>query len=134
MVSSRFYTKTNQPAYLRRIAGQSLSDIRIVPNPYNIASPGMQYPGEPDKIMFLNIPGHCLIKIYTENGDLINTIAHENGSGDEPWNSITSSRQVVVSGVYIVHFTVTADYVDPVSGALKYAKGETSIQKMIIIR
>jgi hypothetical protein len=36
--------------------------------------------------------------------------------------------------VYIVHFTVTADYVDPVSGALKYAKGETSIQKMIIIR
>jgi hypothetical protein len=134
LVSSRFYTKTNQPAYLRRIAGQSLSDIRIVPNPYNIASPGMQYPGEPDKIMFLNIPGHCLIKIYTENGDLINTIAHENGSGDEPWNSITSSRQVVVSGVYIVHFTVTADYVDPVSGALKYAKGETSIQKMIIIR
>jgi hypothetical protein len=116
------------------MAGQSLSGIRIVPNPYNIAAPGMQYPGEPDKIMFLNIPGHCTIRIYTENGDLINTISHENGSGDEAWNSITSSRQVVVSGVYIVHFTVTADYNDPVTGELKYKQGDTSFQKLIIIR
>jgi hypothetical protein len=134
LLSSRFYTKTNQPAYLRRKAGESLSGMRIVPNPYNIAAADMQYPGEPDKIMFLNIPGHCLIKIYTENGDLINTISHENGSGDETWNSNTTSRQVVVSGVYIVHFTVTADYVDPVTGKLKYANGETAYQKLIIIR
>ena len=134
LLSSRFYTRTNQPAYLRRQAGASLDGIRIVPNPYNIASPGMQYPGEPDKIMFLNIPGHCTIRIYTENGDLVNTINHENGSGDEAWNSITSSRQVVVSGVYIVHFTVTADYADPATGQLKYAKGDTAYQKLIIIR
>ncbi|HTY38741.1 MAG TPA: fibronectin, partial [Bacteroidota bacterium] len=134
LVSSRFYTRTNQPAYLRRQAGQSLSDIRIVPNPYNIAAPGLQYPGEPDKIMFLNIPGHCTIRIYTENGDLINTINHENGSGDEPWRSITSSRQVVVSGVYIVHFTVTQDYTDPVTNTLKYKAGDTAYQKLVIIR
>jgi hypothetical protein len=134
LMSNRFYTRTTQPAYLRRKAGSSLSDIRIVPNPYNIAAPGMQYPGESDKIMFLNIPGHCTIRIYTENGDLINTIQHENGSGDEAWNSITTSRQVVVSGVYIVHFTVTADYSDPDSGQLKYSKGETAYQKLIIIR
>ncbi len=134
LLSSRFYTRTIQPAYLRRQAGDSLSSIRIVPNPYNIASPGMQYPGEPDKIMFLNIPGHCTIRIYTENGDLIQQIDHENGSGDETWNSITSSRQVVVSGVYIVHFTVTADYFDPVSGQLKYRKGQTAVEKMVIIR
>ncbi|MCX6134858.1 MAG: hypothetical protein NTU47_13680 [Ignavibacteriales bacterium] len=134
LLSSRFYTKTNQPAYLRRKAGESLAGIRIVPNPYNIAAPGMQYPGEPDKIMFLNIPGHCTIKIYTENGDLVNTINHENGSGDETWNSITSSRQVVVSGVYIVHFTVTADFLDPVTNELKYKQGDTSYQKLVIIR
>jgi hypothetical protein len=116
------------------MAGQSLSAIRIVPNPYNIAAPGLQFPGEPDKIMFLNIPGHCTIRIYTENGDLINTINHENGSGDETWNSITSSRQVVVSGVYIVHFTVTADYTDPVTNQLKYKAGDTAYQKLVIIR
>ncbi len=137
LMSIRFYTRTNQPAYLRRQAGKSLEDslsIRIVPNPYNIAAPGAQYPGEPDKIMFLNIPGHCLIRIYTENGDLINTISHENGSGDEAWNSITSSRQVVVSGVYIVHFTVTQDYPDPNTGQILYRKGDTAIRKMVIIR
>jgi len=133
LMTSRFYTRTTQPAYLRRQAGSNLSSIRIVPNPYNIAAPGMQYPGEPDKIMFLNIPGHCTIRIYTENGDLINEIHHENGSGDESWNSITSSRQVVVSGIYIVHFTVTQDYTDPATGT-GYKTGDTAYQKMIIIR
>ncbi|MCX6150030.1 MAG: hypothetical protein NTX22_05865 [Ignavibacteriales bacterium] len=134
LLSSRFFTKTNIAAYLRRQAGESLSDIRIVPNPYNIRSSLLQYPGEPDKIMFLNIPGHCTIRIFTENGDLINTIQHENGSGDERWNSNTSSGQVVVSGVYIVHFTVTADFIDPITGELKYRKDETAYQKCIIIR
>ncbi len=134
LLSSKFYTKTNIAAYLRRQAGGSLSDIRIVPNPYNIRSAQLQFPGEPDKIMFLNIPGHCTIRIYTENGNLIKTINHENGSGDETWNSNTSSNQVVVSGVYIVHFTVTQDYTDPNTGQLKYHKGDTAYQKCIIIR
>ena len=134
LLSSRFYTKTNIAAYLRRQAGGSISDIRIVPNPYNIRSAELQYPGEPDKIMFLNIPGHCTINIYTENGNLINTIYHEDGSGDERWNSNTSSGQVVVSGVYVVHFTVTEDYMDPQTGQLKYRNGDTAFQKCIIIR
>jgi hypothetical protein len=134
LLSSRFYTKTNIAAYLRRQAGQSISDIRIVPNPYNIRSAELNYPGEPDKIMFLNIPGHCTINIYTENGNLINTIYHEDGSGDERWNSNTSSGQVVVSGIYIVHFEVTEDYRDPQTGEIKYHKGDTKVEKCIIIR
>jgi hypothetical protein len=134
LLSSRFYTRTNQPAYLRRKAGESMAGIRIVPNPYSIASPGLQYPGEADKIMFLNIPGHCTIRIFTENGDLINTISHENGSGDQAWNSITASRQVVVSGVYVVHFEVTQDQIDQTTGALQFKKGDTGYQKFIVIR
>lgn len=133
LLSSRFYTKTGLPAYLRRQAGENLDAIRIVPNPYNIRSAELQFPGEPDKIMFLNIPGHCTIRIYTENGNLIKTIEHENGSGDESWNSNTISGQVVVSGVYIVHFTVTQDYVDE-TGEMKYRKGDATYQKCIIIR
>ena len=108
--------------------------IRIVPNPYNIRSAQLQFPGEPDKIEFFNIPGHCTIRIYTENGNLIKTISHENGSGDESWNSNTSSDQVVVSGVYIVHFTVTQDYTDPATGQVEYRKGDTAYKKCIIIR
>lgn len=133
--SSKFYTMTNEPAYLRRPAGKSMADIRIVPNPYNIGARDIQYGvSGPDRIMFLNIPAFCTVRIYTERGDLIKTIEHTDGSGDEAWESITSSRQVVVSGVYIAHFEVTKDHCDPVTGELLYKKGEQAVQKFVIIR
>lgn len=132
--SSRFYTRTTEPAFLRRQAGSSLEDIRVVPNPFNIRSRELQYPGEPDKITFLDIPAQCTINIYTERGDLIQTIEHTDGSGDESWKSITSSRQVVVSGVYIAYFEVTEDFHDPESGKLLYKKGDNTLRKFVIIR
>ncbi len=132
--SGRFYTQTTEPAFLRRRAGTSLDAIRVVPNPFNIKAKDLQYTGEPDKIMFLNIPAYCTIRIYTERGDLIKKIEHTDGSGDEAWNSVTSSRQVIVSGVYIAHFEVTEDFYDPDSGELLYSKGETAFRKFIIIR
>ncbi|MDP7465023.1 MAG: Fic/DOC family N-terminal domain-containing protein [Candidatus Marinimicrobia bacterium] len=39
---------------------------------------------------------------------------------DETWNSITSSRQVITSGLYIAHFETP--------------EGENAIQKFIIVR
>jgi hypothetical protein len=127
--SSKFYTMTNEPAFLRRPPGSKLSDIRIVPNPYNIRARSIQFGtlDGADRIMFYNIPPFCTIKIYTERGDLIQTIEHTDGSGDEAWTSITSSRQVVVSGVYIAYFEVTED-----AGAFK--KGDNITKKFIIIR
>jgi len=125
--SGKFYTKTNKAASLKRKAGQTLNDIKIVPNPYNIKNSYYQYIGTPDKIMFLDIPAYCKIRIFTERGDLIKTIIHDDGSGDQEWNSVTSSRQVVVSGVYLVHFEVTQDYNE-------YKKGDTIIKKLLIIR
>ncbi len=132
--SSRFYTRTTEPVYLRRKAGKSLDDIRVVPNPFHSAARDLQYPGEYDKIMFLNIPSQCVIKIFTERGDLVKTINHIDGSGDETWNSISSSRQVVVSGIYIVHFEVTENYYDPLTDELLYEKGDTAIRKFVIVR
>ena len=134
LYSSKYYTRTTEPAFLRRQAGSALDDIRVVPNPYNIRMRDLQYVGEPDKIMFLDIPGNCEIKIYTERGDLVNTIIHDDGSGDQAWNSLTSSRQVVVSGVYIALFKVTKDYNDPNTGELLYKSGDTATRKFIIIR
>jgi hypothetical protein len=134
ITSGRFYTQTTEAAFLQREAGESLKDIRVVPNPYNIKARGLNYPEEYDKIGFLNIPAFCTIKIFTERGDLISTLEHTDGSGDEYWNSITSSRQVVASGLYIAYFEVTQDYVHPVSGKLLYKKGENTFRKFIIIR
>ncbi|MDQ7053709.1 MAG: fibronectin, partial [candidate division KSB1 bacterium] len=119
--SSRFYTMTNEPAYLRRAAGKSLEEIRVVPNPYNIRARDLQFgQSGPDRIMFLNLPPVCTIKIFTERGDLIYTIEHTDGSGDEAWNSVTKYGQVIVSGVYIVVFE-TPD-------------GEKTFRKFVVIR
>jgi hypothetical protein len=105
LVSSKFYTMTNEPAYLRRPASDNLADIRVVPNPYDIRSRNLQFGGDaPDRIAFFGLPPQCTIKIYTERGDLIQTLEHTDGSGDELWDSLTSSRQVIVSGLYIVVF------------------------------
>lgn len=132
--SSRFYTKTTSPAFLKRQAGRSFEDFRVVPNPYHIAASSLQYTEELDKIMFLNIPGQCDINIYTERGDLVKTIRHRDGSGDESWNSVTESRQVVVSGIYLVHVKVTQDIPDPQTGGFLFRKGDAVTRKFVVIR
>lgn len=120
LVSSRFLTRSNSAANLKRPPG-SLDQVRIVPNPFNIAARDFQYGVSAEgRLMFYNIPGECTIRIYTERGDLIKTITHTDGSGDEEWKSITSSRQVVTSGLYIAQ--------------IETPSGESTIQKFMIIR
>ncbi len=106
--SGRYFTQTYDPANLQRKAGDELSQIRIVPNPFNRSAQGaVRFPGttDEDKIAFYNIPGECTIRIYSEIGELIKTIEHTNGSGDEYWYQVTSSNQIIVSGVYIAVIT-----------------------------
>lgn len=121
LVSSKFYTMTNAPAYLRRPAADDLADIRVVPNPYNIRARELQFGSvAPDRIAFFGLPPECTIKIFTERGDLVETLAHTDGSGDELWDSLTSSRQVVVSGLYIA--------------VIETPDGRSAVRKFIIIR
>jgi hypothetical protein len=104
--SSRYYTQTYTPTRLKRQPGESLADVRIVPNPFNIgSSPSVRFPDQTDKLALFNLPGRALIQIYTELGELVDTIEHTDGSGDAFWDHTTSSRQVVVSGVYIAVIT-----------------------------
>jgi hypothetical protein len=121
--SSRYYTQTYNPAVLKRQAGTSMDDIRVVPNPYNVtADPSLGFGSQsPNRLYFFNIPGRCDIKIYSELGELIQTIEHTDGSGDQAWDSLTSSGQIVVSGIYIA----VIDNKDT---------GEKKIVKFVIIR
>ncbi len=130
--SSRVYAQTYDPAFLKRQAGpgldgtvaDNLTQIRIVPNPYVLTSDRDAYRlglGQENTIKFYNIPGYCTIKIYTELGELIKEIEHNDGSGDASWNCVTSSAQIVVSGVYIVV-------------VLDTRTGGKSMQKFVVIR
>lgn len=121
--SSRYYTQTYDPATLKRPAGTSLSQIRVVPNPFSLGADANQlrFPDEPDKIGFFDIPGLCTIKIFTENGELIKTIEHTDDTGDAYWNCTTSSNQIVVTGIYIAVVTDNRT-------------GENHIVKFVIIR
>lgn len=120
--SSRYATQTYTPTRLKRPAGTSLSDVRIVPNPFNIgSSPLVRFPDQTDKLAFFNIPGRCKIAIYTDLGELVDEIEHTDGSGDEFWDHTTSSRQIVSSGLYIAVIT-------------DLDTGERIIKKFVIIR
>jgi len=124
LVSSRYYMQSFDPAFLVRPAGKQISDVRVVPNPFILSSTADRLrfgSAEPDKLAFFNIPGQCTIQIYTETGELIYTIEHTNGSGDEYWKGVTSSNQVVVSGIYLA---VVTDNVT----------GEKEIVKFVVIR
>lgn len=101
--SNRYYSQSYDPARLLRAAGEAMEDIRVVPNPYNPnvdRSLLLDQDGR-DRIAFYEIPGKCTIEIYTEIGELVRTIEHDNGSGDEFWDLRTDFRQRVVSGIYI---------------------------------
>ena len=103
--SSRSLTQSYLPTNLKRPpynAGVgTVNDARIVPNPVNLGSEsGVRFAQE-DRVAFYNIPPECTIKIFTEVGELVHTIEHLNGSGDELWNLTTASRQLLVSGIYI---------------------------------
>lgn len=124
--SGKYLNRTTKAAYLTRPPGASLSDIRVVPNPYNVNARNLQYPGEPDKIMFLNLPSACDIRIYSESSDLIRIIEHRDGSGDHAWVTpegeqfmSSSIGQLIVSGIYIAHIVeLDFDTQDPTGNSV----------------
>jgi len=134
LTSSKFFTITNTPAFLRRPAKSNLDGIRIVPNPYDVRMSRYNFEGSAaDRIAIYGLPPKCKLKIYTERGDLITEFDHTDGTGDQIWNSLTSSQQVIVSGVYIIYIEVTSDVLDD-SGNILLKKGESTFKKFIVIR
>ncbi|MCE1189583.1 MAG: T9SS type A sorting domain-containing protein [Ignavibacteria bacterium] len=99
---------------------KTLSDVKVVPNPYIISSTwerkrlGDVDFGEPIRdLAFTNLPNQCTIRIYTLDGTLVKTIEHTNGTGAEFWNLRSSSNQLIATGIYIYH--VKSEFGDKVS-------------------
>jgi hypothetical protein len=107
-----------------RFSTDDMTKIRIVPNPYNINDTRLKDYGFTDQrgIIFFNLPSKATIKIFTENGDLVQTINHDSPvkAGSLTWDMITASQQVISSGVYIAVF--------------QKPDGGVSYQKFVVIR
>jgi len=104
-----------------------LTKVRVVPNPYSIlggdlSGGGTNFTGQPNKLLFVNLPAKAIIRIFTLNGDLVTRLDHTTGSGDEEWSLMANdNNQFIVSGVYVAHIT------DP-------ATGKSDIEKFVIVR
>ncbi|MGC9364051.1 MAG: hypothetical protein ACP5FZ_05705 [Fidelibacterota bacterium] len=126
MYSNRVLHPNLTPVFPPYFSQDDLSKIRIVPNPYNINDPLLRDVGWTDRrgLMFLNLPPEVTIKIFTENGDWVQTLEHYSPptvlAGNKFWDMITRNQQVIHSGVYIAVFE-TPD-------------GQTSMQKFLVIR
>lgn len=124
MYSGRVYVPNVFWVNPPRLSQEDLSKVRIAPNPYNINDPLLVTYGYTDQrgINFYNLPVSCTIKIFTENGDLVQTIRHESTvrAGSETWDMITSSQQVISSGLYIA--------------VIEKPNGEKTFLKFVVVR
>jgi hypothetical protein len=128
MYSSRLLIPNLNSVRPPKHSSEDMSQIRIVPNPYNINDPLVRelYGQEGINgrvINFYNLPPVVTIRIYTENGDLIKTLEHDepvDENGVRYWDMITDNQQVISSGLYIALF--------------QKPSGETSFQKFIVVR
>ena len=88
------------------IYDQMAEQIRVVPNPYRLdfLDPAHMYPdvADPYKIRIINLPKHCMIKIFSASGDLVYEKEHSKAtSAESSWRQSTISFSGrVVSGIY----------------------------------
>ena len=96
-----------------RAGTETLDDILVAPNPYNINDPAVRAQGwEGDRgIVFFNLPATVNVDIYTEDGDHVKRLVHDSpvNAGSIHWDMLTKTNQVVSSGVYIAVFTKPGD-------------------------
>lgn len=98
------------PKSLPAQISSDLDKIKVVPNPFVISSAwdesrvGNTVFGEPIRnIAFTHLPTPCTIKIFSVDGDLIQTLHHTDQTGREEWNLLSSENRPVVSGIYFYH-------------------------------
>ncbi len=91
-------------------AGNSLSEIAVVPNPYIAAAAwekrNLNQTGRGERrIDFINLPAECTIRIYTVTGALVKTIQKEYSTtnGTTSWNLVSDDGTDIAYGLYIYH-------------------------------
>ena len=107
----RFTITTEGSTVSTERASSLMDQIYVVPNPYvglSDIEPTNRLPGATRgerRIYFEHLPSLCTIRIFTINGDLVQTLNHDAGvqNGREYWNLLNRDGFSVSYGVYIAH-------------------------------
>ncbi|MCC6397847.1 MAG: T9SS type A sorting domain-containing protein [Bacteroidetes bacterium] len=87
------------------LSTESLAAVRVVPNPYVIAS-GWEKDRE-KQLQFTHLPSQATIKIFNTAGEIVRVLTHSAASGIAPsiatWDLKNESRQLVAPGLYFYH-------------------------------
>ncbi len=110
-LSSDVYSFTTTRAKINKQEAKSgLNNIKVVPNPYVAMArwePRNPYNSGrgPRSIHFTHLPKKCTIRIFTINGELVDTIEVDNpeDNGTAYWDLLTKDNLSVAYGVYIYH-------------------------------
>ncbi len=84
------------------VATNSLSNVRVVPNPYKVFGEWEKGVGE-HKIAFTGLPAECTIRIYNLAGEKVKEIIHSDGSSYAYWDLMNLNSQEVAAGLYFYH-------------------------------
>lgn len=98
------------PGFDEALAKTSLDSVYVVPNPYVGQSrfePSNTYltgRGE-RRILFMNLPPQCTIRIYTLTGELVQTLRHDSTveDGQMPWDLVSRDGMDIAYGIYLFH-------------------------------
>jgi hypothetical protein len=89
-------------------AQADLDKIKVVPNPYVASAtwePKNTYNSGrgPRSLHFTHLPSKCTIRIFTINGELVNTIEHDSplNDGSADWDMLTKDNLSISYGVYV---------------------------------
>ncbi|GMU96182.1 T9SS type A sorting domain-containing protein [Ignavibacterium album] len=98
-------TNTVQAVPHAPVSYGSLSQVKVVPNPYIVANGWEQ--GDERQIQFTHLPLKATIRILNSAGDLVKTIYHEQSNSIAPsiakWDLKNENQQLVAPGLYFFH-------------------------------
>lgn len=98
-------------AGLDQITDNELDAIQVVPNPYLVTHIGQ--PASTERRVYLTrLPAQCTIEIFTESGELLETIEHDATTGGpndrvpvEVWDLLTRTNRLISSQLLIFRIT-----------------------------
>ena len=88
-------------------------------------------PGQAKRLTFVNVPSQCTVRIYNLAGDLIRTIQHNDGFGEEAWGSTTDNDYMLTR---FFHNVMPGLYIYQITSEVPGHEGESATGKFVVIK